>query len=125
MGTLRTHEGWRVRGFNALVTDGALSNTVRDVSSDVTKFGGWQVNNPNAADTFIQLFDKPASQVVLGTTIPFYVIKIEDTTLGPALDHFEFSNGIEVTGSLSCAATTTETGNAAPTTAVPTYILYK
>ena len=118
---LRMNEGWKVKAFNALESDGALGATPKNVSLSSAKFGGYFVNG-TTTDVFIQVFEKEASQVTLGVTKPKFVLRVPDSTAEPANDKLEMSHGITMSA-ISVAATTTETGASA---AAPTgvYILY-
>lgn len=64
--------------------------------------------NPAAAVTYIQLFDKLTADVTVGTTTPDVVIGILNATGREIALHHIFTTGIV------WAATTTPTGNTAP-----------
>jgi hypothetical protein len=73
------------------------------------------IYNPNAAATYIQVFNKAFGSVTLGTTAPDYVIGVQPTTtVIVPLDGLgmQFPNGVTL------AATTAPTGAVAPASAL-------
>ena len=94
-----------------------LSTTLTVVKAVPVNLGGYNFSNPNAAIIYIQVFDAAATgAITLGTTTPIASIAIPAygvTDSGPTFTGgFAFLTGIVV------AATTTPTGNTAPTTAI-------
>lgn len=102
----------------------ALTNTKILVQAGARAIAGWIVNNPNATEAFVQMFNKAATgDVTLGTTVCDIPIKVganssvvikADTV---PLDQFELG--------LVIAATTTEGGSAAPVSALSIVLWYK
>ena len=105
----------------------ALTGTVVDVSVRCQGIlRGIQAYSINGIDTWLQVFDVAAASVTLGTTTPIqsYLIPKGNGTDRGAFTEL-FPDGISLGGvALSIAATTTETGNTAPTTAIEVNIQY-
>lgn len=105
----------------------SVSNTVIDLCSAPTTtpgyhFHGWLVDNlANTGVTYIQLFKARAADVVLGITVADFVIPVS----GESSEGFGFESGILFPTGLSGAATTTKSGNVAPSTAVDVTILFR
>lgn len=98
-----------------------LSTTLQVAKSERSQLHGWTVHNPNAAEVWIQLFDRIPSDITLGTTAADYTIKI------PELGSVHFTDETPLKRfNTQCviAATTTETGSTAPTTAVSTTLFF-
>ncbi len=94
----------------------ALTNGKLLVRSGPTDIYGWVVNNPNASEVFVQVFDAASTgDVALGTTICDLPIKV-----GPSAAVVFKEKDPQFSFSLGCAiaATTTEGGSTAPGTAV-------
>jgi hypothetical protein len=101
--------GWKPSLLNALTT------TVRGIKASAAgQLGMLQCSNSGASTLFIQLFDVATTGgVTLGTTAPVLSFEVPPgTPNGYALSlvGMQFSNGIQA------AATTTATGNTAPST---------
>ena len=107
-------EGASATGFNA---------TVRNIGSDQVIFLSYLLHNNDSATRWLQVFFRPASEVVLGTTAPDMTILVgaSQSILGSLTD--DESNIRQGTG-LSVACTTTETGSTAPTSAMTGSIFY-
>lgn len=108
-------------------TNAALSSTAVLVSARTSPSTPnlvlYNISNPNSSTVYVQFFDSAtAGTVTVGTTAPFFWFAIPansgvtDNGLPFAIP---FANGIVV------AATTTPTGNTAPSTAIPTVLFYK
>lgn len=108
--------------FNALTTDGRLTNVVRNVASAGTrKIYGYLLHNPNGSESFMQVFYKPAIDVALGTTAPDLIVKISAN--GSVAWDFSDPRGKGATG-MSVAATTTDTGSTALTIGLSGVVFY-
>lgn len=99
----------------------ALSNAKQSVKSSAGTLGGYMVFNPNAATSYIQVFDLASASVTVGTTTPTYTIAIPAGSMA----NIEFGNGILHSSAIVIAATTTATNSTAPSTALNVTILYK
>lgn len=97
----------------------ALVHTATVVKSGAGTLGGYMLQNPAAATTFLQVFDNAAPTV--GTTAPTYVIAVPAS----GTRDVEFSCGIAHASAITVAATTTATGLTSPATGLVTTILYK
>ena len=98
----------------------ALTNTVVMVKASAGNFGGYMLLNPDTATSYIQLFDT-AQPVVLGTTLPLFVIPLP----GGAAANVEWALGITHINSIQAAATTSPTGAGAPNISLIGFFLYK
>lgn len=84
-------------------------------SSNVA-IGAFNIVNPNAAISYVQLFDAlAANAVTLGTTLPTAWLAVAAN--GVLSDSFP-GNGVEFPNGIVIAATTTPTGNTAPSSAL-------
>ena len=109
-------------GFvNAAVTSTAVK--VNTVGTPPSLLVSYNITNNTSSFVYIQFFDVAAtSSVTLGTTAPAYVIAVPPygvTDAFVAAPQFTFYNGIVI------AATTTATGNTAPSTAASVSLSYE
>ncbi len=100
----------------------SLTNTVVDIPKTVPAsytgnywYGGQFDNIANAAPSYVQIFNKKAGAVVLGTTVPDYVLVI---ATGRVVHFSKDKRPLIFDQGFSAAATTTKTGNTAPATAI-------
>lgn len=124
MDSLTAKETLDTKTYHALgpVGDvGVVSTTVRSIKTSQAKLYGWVVHNPNGAVSWLQVFDRPSTQVMLGTTPPALTVKVGAD--GSVVQ--EQVNPVNMSAGLSIAATTTETGSTAPTTGLSVSVLYK
>lgn len=110
-----TSGGWLISSQTA------LTNTVIAAKASAGQVGGHMFYNPNSSVSYIQAFNVASGSVTLGTTAPTLVIPIP----AAAAANVEWANGIAFGTAISFAATTTATGNTAPTTALTGFLLYK
>lgn len=109
-------------GFvNAAVTNTCVKvNTVGAAPSQLISYN---IANPTSSFLYVQFFDVAATgSVTLGTTAPAYVIAVPPygvTDAFVAAPQFTFFNGIVI------AATTTATGNTAPSVAASVTLSYE
>jgi len=97
---------------STMVTATALSTTVTAIAPQSAVLETIWCLNTNAAVTYVQVFDTTGT-VTLGTTVPNWTMGIPSSAVAPQSDmDLHFTKGIKV------AATTTATGNTAPTTAI-------
>lgn len=102
--------------------NGALSNSPVDVypASAGNIYGFLFDNNSSSSDVFIQIFDKAAANVTLGTTVPDKTYRVPagalfgKDALDLVLHHFQ-------TG-CSIACTATRTGSGAPAAAATVHM---
>lgn len=99
----------------------ALSNTKTQISAAACTVGGYIVHNPNAAVTYIQVWNLASASVTVGTTAPTWTIGVPAN--GTA--NLELVNGILHGTGFTVAATTTATGSTAPSAACVCTFLYK
>jgi hypothetical protein len=100
--------------FNALQpSNTGLDATVRNITAPNNQWLGYVLHEKSNVVTFVQIFYKPASEVVLGSTAPDFTVRLAASD-SVALD---FRRPIEVKGGMSAAATTTETGSTGAATA--------
>lgn len=98
-----------------------LSSTKQAVRAAAGKLVAWDIYNPNSSVAYVQVFDKAAGDVTVGTTAPDYVITI------PATDtaRITLANGVLHANAITVAATTTPDGSTAPTTALVASLFHK
>ncbi len=113
--TPNTTGGWSINSQTA------LTNTKVAVKASAGSFGGYMLYNPNAAVTYIQVFDVASASVTLGATTPTYVIPLPPA----AAANVEFSLGISHAAAITLTATTTATGSTAPTSSLTGFFLFK
>lgn len=93
----------------------ALTNTAVAVKPSAGQLMMLFCFNPNSSQVYIQLYNKAASGVTVGTTLPLISAPIASANTGG----FALStNGLLFSTAISAAATTTATGGSAPSTAV-------
>ena len=85
----------------------AVAGTAVDIKTTPCQLQGWQIVNQTAAEAFVQVFDKKAANVVVGTTAPDYWIPLPASG-GAVLPLNKV--GIQHDVALSVACTTTPTG---------------
>ena len=104
--------GVSVTGFNT---------TVRDVGAGKRiAFIGYVLNNNDAAARWLQIFFRPATEVVLGTTAPDMTILVGAS--GSVA--WDWQDPIAQGTGFSVACTTTETGASGPTATMTGSIFY-
>lgn len=89
----------------------ALSTTVVTISGKAGQLVYAACGNPNAALTYVQVFDTTGA-VTLGTTVPTVVLPLPVSNSASLPLNANFFKGIKL------AATTTATGNTAPGTPI-------
>jgi hypothetical protein len=100
----------------------AQSSTKTAIVAVPATLYGWQINNPNAAVSYVQVFNKLTANVTVGTTTPDFVIGIAASGFAS----FSIPQGIDLSIGLVIAATTTIGGSTAPATqALPVALFYK
>lgn len=120
--TPTTTGGVSVANFNSGDTFTALTNTAQVIKASAGNFYGYYIYNPNAAATYVMLYNVAAASVTVGTTTPAMVFCI------PATSGANLSLNYPITFSnagWSIAAATTGGGNSAPATALEAMIFYK
>ncbi len=104
-----------------------LTNTVTNMGDDPThtpgyNFWGYEIDNTlNATNIYLQLFDVPASQVILGSTTPKLVFAVTPSSARG----FGFGPPIIFKSGLSAAVTTTKSGSSAIGTPVDVTIYFE
>lgn len=85
----------------------AVGGTVIEVKGSPVTIAFGVIHNPTAAQAFLQIFDKRASEVTLGTTTPVW-----SQPVSPG-DNDPLEGGIIMRNALSIACTTTPTNSTA------------
>ena len=83
------------------------------------------VTNPNTVSEWVQFFDKGASEVVLGTTVPKFSLGVPKGASATDVGAMEWTVGVDFDHAISYAATTTPTGNTAPTTGLTANFFFR
>lgn len=102
------------------VYSGSVTNTATAVKATTGQLYGYEIHNSNTSAVYIQLFNATAANVTVGTTTPFMSIGIPASTSV----RIEYSMGVAFGTAISLAATTTRTGNTAPSNTVDVNITY-
>lgn len=102
------------------------TNTAVAVSAVPSRLHGLSISNPNTVSVWIQFFDLAAGDVSVGTTTrkQSYMIPAGTSAADQAGKDFAFEFAPKFLTAMSYAITTTPTGSAAPSTAIPVNILY-
>ena len=114
----RSAQPWQ-SGTTPYFVSGQKATKLQIKSGSVFLFG-WHIQNLDAAVTYLQFFDAPASSVTVGTTTPTFVIAVPASGLHDADD----SVPIGLKSGLTIAATTTATGAVAPTNGLNVNLFY-
>ena len=96
--------------MNVKAYTAAITNTVVDVDTTDCRFCWFDIGNVNATVAYVQVFNRPAANVTLGTTVPILSIEV------PATSGRVVANGITMNfggDGFSIAATTARGGNSA------------
>ena len=110
--------------MTSIFTKTALTASVVNVKTAPGWLSALVVGNPNAAASYVQLFNSLAANVSLGTTVPYACFYI------PANSNLVLAFGANVDClpefpvALSIAATTTSTGSSAPSSNLPNTVIY-
>lgn len=107
-------------GYTPKLLNG-LTNTKTAVKASAGWLGMVYCYNPNAAVTYIQIYDTVIASITVGTTVPVLSLGIPpglSSGLTQSLVGYQFSNAINV------AATTTATGASAPAGAIDCNVGY-
>ena len=110
-----------IRDTVSTATTRTLTTTVQSVKTTQAKFYGYKIENPNTGVAWVQVFYRPNTEVILGTTAPDFTIKVGDN--GNAA--WDFNWPIDAPLGLSIAATTEETGSTAPTSNLSAVIFFR
>jgi hypothetical protein len=108
-------EGWDVA--NNIDVD----ETEDAVKASAGKLGGWYIYNPNSSAAYVVVYNVASGSVTVGTTAAKWIMAIPATSAA----NLEMVNGITFDTAIAVAATTTATGNTAPSTALEANFLYK
>ena len=129
MNSISASDAYTIKTYNGLVAsldangniESGLNATVRQVLGSQVSFVGYILHNNDAARRWVQVFFRPASEVVLGTTVPNYTISVGAS--GSVA--WDFYRPIRQGTGLSLACTTTEIGSTGATAAMTGSIYYK
>jgi hypothetical protein len=100
----------------------SLSNTPVEVSSSRANFYGFLFENNHTAAVYVQVFDKLAANVTLGTTVPDRTFMVPaSSSFGKDATDFPL---IYCSTALTIACTATRTGAGAPGAALTSHIWY-
>lgn len=101
----------------------SVTNTKVEVSDTKTNMYGFLFENNDSSAVYVQIFNKDADDVTVGTTAPDFTYLVPaNSVFGKdaqdiVIDHFNVG--------LTIAVTTTRTGAAAPTTAATIHIWHR
>jgi|SRR6185503_18101211 len=116
---------YNVVAFNATQTNTkrtGISSTPREIKDTQITWAGYLLHNNDASlPSWVQVFFKPAAEVMLGTTGPDFTIKLG---AGESIA-WDLLNPIRQGTGFTVAGTTTETGSTAPTAPVTGAFFFK
>lgn len=117
--------GWSA--LNATAADGATActNSAQSVKGSAGTFGGYFINNPNTADSWLHVYNVASGSVTVGTTNPALTFRIPGAASNSGGANLEISLGINFGTAISIACTSTAGGNGAPSNALEADIFYK
>lgn len=95
-----------------------LSSTKQEVVDRSVNLLRIHAGNPGTETVYLQVFDAPAANVVVGTTVPDFVLML------PGGGGIDGTLPIGLRGGCTVAATTTANGSTAPDTAILVTIFY-
>lgn len=120
-GLISIRDSVDIYSVNSRTVITGFTSTVRDVSQSQSLFLGFDLTNNDATTAWLQIFFKPSSNVVLGTTAPDITIKFGGNESRERFYYYP----IRCIGGFSVAATTTETGSTSVTLPMTGVIYYK
>lgn len=108
--------------FMASGADGstALVATVQTIKASAGQLYGWFIHNPNAATSWIQIWNTASGSITVGTTNPFMTLGIPAASSANVF----MPHGIAFSTAINIAATSTVGTNAAPSTGLDTVWFY-
>ena len=118
-----TTAGWD--SFNATAADGATActNSGQTVKASAGTFGGFYVNNPNTADSWLHVYN--SASVTVGTTNPKLTFRVPGAATNSGGATIEIARGVVFSTAMIIACTSTAATNAAPSTALDVDIFFK
>lgn len=121
--TIQPHTagGWTVGNFTSGDTYTALTNSAQVIKGSAGSVGGYYIYNPNAAATYVMVYNIAAASVTVGTSTALLVFCIPASSAA----NLEIMAGIPFDTAISVAAATTGGGAAAPSTALEAMVWYK
>lgn len=102
--------------------NGALLATKQSVKTSSGRLYGWHIQNPNAADAWVQFYDLASAIVTVGTTAPSWSLWVPALA---GLDDPSLSYPVEFSTALVIAATTTSAGATPPGTGLVIDLFYR
>lgn len=120
-----TTGGWS--SLNATAADGATActNSAQAVKASGGQFGGYYINNPNTADSWLQVYNVASGSVTVGTTNPKLTFRIPGAASNSVAANVEITMGIAFDTAIAIACTSTAATNAAPSSSLEVMIYYK
>lgn len=117
--------GWSA--LNATAADGATActSTVQAIKASQGTFGGYFINNPNTADSWLHIYNVASGSVTVGTTAPTLTYRIPGQAANSVGANVTIPGGVQFSTAMSLACTTTAAGNGNPTNALEADIYYK
>lgn len=103
------------------VRDADIDNTAQVCKTTGGRLYGYHIQNPNASDAWLQLYDVVAGSVTVGTTVPKLSLVVP---ANGAIEHIG-AVPIEIETAITYAATTTAAGGTDPTTGLVGNFFYR
>lgn len=112
--------------FNATAADGATActNSAQAVKASAGTFGGYFINNPNTADSWLHVYNVAAGSVTVGTTTPKLTFRIPGIAANSAGANLELARGVTYGTAISIACTSSAGGTGAPSAALEADIFF-
>lgn len=117
--------GWSTLNATAADSATACTNSAQVVKASAGAFGGYFINNPNTADSWVHIYNVAAASVTVGTTAPKLSFRIPGVAANSAAANWEIAAGVSFDTAIAVACTSTAGGNGAPSNALEVDILYK
>lgn len=109
-----------VTGVSTLL-DTDADNTAQELKGTPGNLYGFELQNPNGTDAWVQMFDAATGSVTVGTTTPKLTFQVPTTGINEKV----FTAPVSFFTAMTYAATTTATGGTDPTTGLIVNFLYK
>ena len=103
------------------VRDADIDNTAQACKTASGRLYGYHIQNPNAADAWLQLYDVAAAGVTVGTTTPKVSLVVPASG---AIEAFSVVP-VEFETAITYSATTTAAGGTDPTTGLVGTLFYR
>jgi hypothetical protein len=112
-----------IQKYADTLRDADVDNTAQALKTTAGRLLGVHVQNPNASDAWLQLYDAATGSVTVGTTTPKLSFVVPAN--GGYTDTFQGEDAISFATAITYAATTTAAGGTDPTTGLVATFRYR